>query len=165
MQLVDQDSFLKQLAALFESSKHHGSIWITQKRLSYDKEDTAMKAGQGADDPREYPCLLRVTNGRDVKFSTTVKSSEVQKFYQVYGALLKSSMTTLRKRDKKREKQRAEQVAARKKKLTEPVVINGPKRGNGRKKRQRQLKAALKQQEALNRSKGREETKSKAKAV
>ena len=33
------------------------------------------------------------------------------KFHVAYGALLKASFTTLRKRDKKREKQRAEQLA------------------------------------------------------
>ncbi len=38
-------------------------------------------------------------------------------------------MTTLRKRDKKREKQRAEEIARRKKKLSEPVVVEGKKRG------------------------------------
>ncbi|KAE9406155.1 signal recognition particle, SRP9/SRP14 subunit [Gymnopus androsaceus JB14] len=157
MKLVDHDSFLKQLVALFESTKNQGSIWITHKRLSYDKDDQAMKVEDGAEDPREYPCLLRVSDGGKVKFST--------KFYQAYGTLLKSSMTTLRKRDKKREKQRAEQAAARKQKLTEPVVIDGPKRGHGRRKRQRQVKAALKQQEALSKIKAREEASVKAKGA
>ncbi len=67
-------------------------------------------------------------------------------------------MTTLRKRDKKREKERAEKVALRKRRLAEPVVIEGPKRGSGRKKRQRRIKAALKQEEALKRE--QEKTKS-----
>lgn len=31
-----------------------------------------MKAGDGSLDTREYPCLLRATNGDDIKFSTTV---------------------------------------------------------------------------------------------
>ncbi|KAG6844482.1 hypothetical protein C0991_004177, partial [Blastosporella zonata] len=34
--------------------------------------------------------------------------------------------------DKKREKIRSEQAAQRKKKMMEPVVLDGPKRGNGR---------------------------------
>ncbi|KAJ3991365.1 signal recognition particle, SRP9/SRP14 subunit [Lentinula boryana] len=162
MQLVDHDTFLERLTALFESSKDQGSIWITHKRLSYNKEDLAMKVEGGAEDPRDYPCLLRVSNGDKVKFSTTVESAALPKFYQVYGALLKSSMTTLRKRDKKREKQRAEEAAARKKKFSEPVVVDGSKRGSGRRKRQRQVKAALKQQETLAKIKAKEEAKTKA---
>lgn len=74
-------------------------------------------------------------------------------------------MTTLRKRDKKREKQRAEEAAVRKKKLIEPVVIDGPKRGHGRRKRQRQVKAALKQQDALSKIKAKEEANVKAKGA
>ncbi|KAJ3861122.1 signal recognition particle, SRP9/SRP14 subunit [Lentinula novae-zelandiae] len=163
MQLVDHDTFLKQLVTLFESSKDQGSIWITHKRLCYDKEDTTMKVEDGVEDPHAYPCLLRVSNGDKVKFSTKVDSTDLFKFHQVYGALLKSCMTSLRKRDKKREKQRAEEAAARKKKLSEPVVVNGSKRGNGRRKRQRQIKAALKQQETLGKIKAKEEAKAKAK--
>jgi signal recognition particle subunit SRP14 len=57
-------------------------------------------------------------------------------------------MTTLRKRDKKREKQRAEEAARRKRRMTETIAIEGPKRGNGRRKRQRRIKAAVKQRES-----------------
>jgi signal recognition particle subunit SRP14 len=66
-------------------------------------------------------------------------------------------MTTLRKRDKKKEKQRSEEAARRKKRMTEPVKVEGPKRGNGRRIRQRKIKAALKQQEAQKNFKEREE--------
>ena len=71
-------------------------------------------------------------------------------------------MTTLRKRDKKREKQRAEQAARRKRRMTEPIVIEGPKRGSGRKKRQRRIKGVVKQQEAQRKAKEREEAKGKS---
>ena len=54
---------------------------------------------------------------------------------------------SLRKRDKKREKLRAERAALRKKKLEQDIVIEGPKRGNGRTKRQRRIKAARKLEE------------------
>lgn len=85
-----------------------------------------------------------------------VNPGELERFHVAYGALLKSSMTTLRKRDKKREKTRAEQAARRKKRMTENVTIRGPKRGNGRRIRQRQVKAALKQQESQSKFKERE---------
>ncbi|KAJ7641322.1 signal recognition particle, SRP9/SRP14 subunit [Roridomyces roridus] len=146
MELLDHDTVCPSASSLSE----HGSIWLTHKRLIHDGEDVAM-----ADDAREYPCLVRATNGT-IKFSTHVRSNELEKFHAVYGALLKSSMTTLRKRDKKREKQRAEEAALRKKKVLDAVVVDGPKRGNGRKKRQRQLKAQAKQQDSQRKAKERE---------
>ncbi|GLB43711.1 putative signal recognition particle 14kD protein [Lyophyllum shimeji] len=157
MQLVDNDTFLSQLTTLFNDSKEKGTIWLTHKRLSYDGEDATMADGESAEDTREYPCLLRVTDGGSNKFSTKVEPGQLEKFHAAYGALLKASMTTLRKRDKKREKTRAEEAAKRRKKMTEAVVVDGPKRGSGRRKRQRQMKAALKQQESQQRFKERGE--------
>ncbi|KAH7911628.1 signal recognition particle, SRP9/SRP14 subunit [Hygrophoropsis aurantiaca] len=158
MQLVDNTTFLAQLTALFESSKDSGTIWLTHKRLIRDGEDSVMQSG---DESKEYPCIVRVTNGQDAEFSTKVESSQLYKFHGAYGALLKASMTTLRKRDKKREKLRAEQLAQRKQRLAEPVVVSGPKRGNGRRKRQRLAKAAVKQEEKKERIQKREEAKGK----
>lgn len=67
----------------------------------------------------------------------------------------------LRKRDKKREKLRAERAAARKKKLAQDIVIEGPKRGNGRTKRQRRIKAAKKLDEARTRIRNAEAARAK----
>jgi signal recognition particle subunit SRP14 len=53
-------------------------------------------------------------------------------------------MATLRKRDKKREKLRAEALVKKKKRLTEEVIISGPKRGAGRRKRKRLIASAAK---------------------
>jgi signal recognition particle subunit SRP14 len=53
-------------------------------------------------------------------------------------------MSTLRKRDKKREKLRAEELARKKKRLTEAIAISGAKRGAGRKRRKRLITAAVK---------------------
>lgn len=135
-----------------------------------------------ADDTREYPCIIRATDGKEVKISTHVRtfprihgdftrsafitqitSGQLDKFLGAYGALLKSSMTTLRKRDKRREKVRAEKLAARKQRLAEPIPIEGPKRGNGRRKRQRGVKAALKQEAARQRIQEKQESKEKTK--
>jgi len=161
MQLVDHDTFLRRLTALFESSHDSGSIWLTHKRLTYDGDDAHMSSAD--DDTKEYPCLVRVTDGGETKFETKVQPGELEKFHHAYGALLKSSMSTLRKRDKKREKQRAEEIARRKRKLAEEIVIEGPKRGSGRKKRQRKIKAMQKQEDARKRSQEREEAKSRSK--
>jgi signal recognition particle subunit SRP14 len=89
-----------------------------------------------------------------------ITSGKLDKFLSAYGALLKSSMSTLRKRDKKREKLRAEKIAARKQRLAEPIPIEGPKRGSGRKKRQRRIK----QEAARLRVQEKQEGKEKGKA-
>ncbi|KAI0368920.1 signal recognition particle, SRP9/SRP14 subunit [Pilatotrama ljubarskyi] len=163
MQLVDNDTFLKQLLALFESKAKSGSIWLTHKRLTHEGGDAHMKSEE--DEAKEFPCLVRVTDGKQVKVSTVVRPSDLEKFHAAYGALLKSSMsTTLRKRDKKREKQRAEEAARKKRRLQEEIAIAGPKRGNGRRKRQRKIKQALKLEESKKKAQERDEAKARAKA-
>ncbi|KAF9225194.1 signal recognition particle, SRP9/SRP14 subunit, partial [Gyrodon lividus] len=156
MQLVDNDTFIKHLSALFESTKDKGSaIWLTHKRLTHDGED--VKMSDDTTSTQEYPCLIRATDGKNANFSTHVSSADLDKFHTAYGTLLKLSFTTLRKRDKKREKQRAEQLAKRKQRIAELVIVNGPKRGNGRRKRQRQVKAAARQEQARERAAKKEE--------
>ncbi|KAH9953367.1 signal recognition particle SRP9/SRP14 subunit [Russula dissimulans] len=156
MQLVDNDTFLSRLSSLFQSSKEHGTIWLTHKRLTHDGDDVTMYS---ADDTREYPCIIRATDGKETNISTHITSGQLDKFLGAYSALLKSSMSTLRKRDKKREKLRAEKQAARKQRLAEPILIEGPKRGSGRKKRQRRVKAASKQEAARQRIQEKQGTK------
>jgi signal recognition particle subunit SRP14 len=145
--------------------------------VTHDGDDVTMGV---ADDTREYPCIIRATDGKDVSFSTHVRtilinssqfqswtfssqitSGQLDTFLNAYGALLKSSMSTLRKRDKRREKVRAEKLAARKQRLAEPVSIEGSKRGKGRRKRQRRVKAALKQEAARQRMHEKQEAKEK----
>ena len=92
-----------------------------------------------------------------------VMPTELDRFFNVYGNLLKSSMNTLRKRDKKREKLRADKATARKQRLAKDVVVEGSKRGNGRRKRQRKVKAAEKREEARKRMQEREDAKNKTK--
>ncbi|KIJ61392.1 hypothetical protein HYDPIDRAFT_42619 [Hydnomerulius pinastri MD-312] len=154
MQLVDNNTFLRQLTSLFEATKDKGTVWLTHKRLTHDGDDAAM-----SDASTQYPCLIRLTNGKQTNFSTHVQPSDLLKFHAAYGALLKSSLGTLRKRDKKLQKLRAEAVAKRKARLASPVVVTGPKRGNGRRKRQRLAKAAMKQEETRERAAKREEGK------
>lgn len=132
--------------------------------VTYDGEDAVMSNGTEEGGDGEYPCLIRATDGKKIQFSTRVcrqvllpvqrlltqviqvEPGELEKFHAIYGSLLKSSMSSLRKRDKKREKQRAEVAAARKRKLAETIIVQGPKRGNGRRKHQRSVKAALRQE-------------------
>ncbi|KIY65938.1 signal recognition particle, SRP9/SRP14 subunit [Cylindrobasidium torrendii FP15055 ss-10] len=158
MQLVDSETFLQNLQKLFAKSQDTGSIWLTHKRLTHDGENATIT--EGADDSREYQCLVRLSDGGKYKYETKVSSAEVFKFNTAYGTLLKASFTQLRKRDKKREKQKADELARKKQKLAEPVIVDGKKRGAGRRKRQRQLKAAGKQQTAVERAKAKEMARS-----
>jgi len=134
-------------------------------------------------DSNEYQCLVRVTDGKKNRFSTRVcvmiisssgsyysiliqvGSGELLKFQAHYGSLLKASMTTLRKRDKKQERLRSEEAAKRKKKMTEPVILDGPKRGKGRRTHQRKVKALLKQEESQKKYREREEARKKSEAT
>jgi signal recognition particle subunit SRP14 len=90
-----------------------------------------------------------------------VEPDELLEFHAHYGSLLKASMTTLRKRDKKREKSRSEEAAKRKQRMTEPIILDGQKRGKGRRKRQRKIRALLKQQASQKKHKERDEPKKK----
>ncbi|KAI0673839.1 signal recognition particle, SRP9/SRP14 subunit [Trametes maxima] len=162
MQLVDNETFFRQLSALFESSAKSGSIWLTHKRFTYEGGDAHMSSE--SDDTKEFPCLVRVTDGKEAKFSTVVQPSDLDRFHATYGSVLKSSMTSLRKRDKKREKLRAEEAARKKRRLQEEIAVEGPKRGAGRRKRQRKIKAALRLEESKKKAQEREEAKARAKS-
>jgi len=143
MELLDNNTFLERLADLFRSTKEKGSVWLTHKRFHYDGGDAVMDAA--GEDDREYPVLLRATDG-EKNISTRINPSELETFHAVYGTLLKSNMANMRKRDRKREKLRAELKAQRQKKLFEEIKVDGAKRGAGRSKRQRKEKALRKQQ-------------------
>ncbi|KAG9085414.1 hypothetical protein FRC06_003603 [Ceratobasidium sp. 370] len=159
MELVENDVFLTRLAELFNKcNTSKGSVWLTHKRLTYEPNGPPERAG----DDREYPCLVRAVDGRNVKFSTTVSSAQLPKFHTAYSTLLRQSMPGLRKRDKKKEKAKAEQAAARRTKFETDVVVTGAKRGKGRAKRQRQVKAAIKQQETRRLIAERQQSRQKA---
>lgn len=167
-----------QLRSLVRSSSPHGHPCP----VLHEGGDSHMSSED--DQSKDFPCLVRVTDGNERKFSTVVgavyiisvipviqrsthpqvQPAELEKFHAAYGNMLKSSMTTLRKRDKKREKQRAEDAARKKRRLQEDIAIEGSKRGAGRRKRQRKVKAALKLEEAKKRAQEREEAKARTKS-
>jgi len=159
--LADKDTFLSRLGSLFEATKGTHAIWITHKRLTYEGEDSAMTSPPEEADEKEYPCIIKVTDGKDFKLSTIINPDELEAFHASYGAILKSSMTTLKKRDKKKEKARHEQALLRRRKLEEEIKIEGPKRGAGRRKRQRRVHAIIKQEEAKRKMAERDEARAK----
>ena len=91
-----------------------------------------------------------------------ISSAELPTFHLAYSALLKTSMATLKRRDRKREKHRSDKIAAKKKRMEEDVLIEGPKRGNGRKKRVRRVKQAMRQEEERKAAAKRTEKREKA---
>jgi len=159
--LVDKATFLSKLASLFEATKEKHAIWITHKRLTYEGEDTPMASPPDEADEKEYPCIIKATDGKDLKLSTIINPDELEAFHASYGALLKSSMTTLKKRDKKKEKARHEQAVLRRRRLEEEIKVIGPKRGAGRRKRQRRAHAIIKQEEAKQKMAERDEARAK----
>ena len=81
--------FLKQVSTLFESSSKSGSIWLTHKRRAgtpwsattcmtyalavlHEGADAHIKTEDDTD--KEYPCLIRLTDGKETKFSTVVST-------------------------------------------------------------------------------------------
>ena len=49
--------------------------------------------------------------------------------------------------------------------MTEPIVLDGPKRGKGRRTHQRKVKALLKQEESQKKYREREEARMKSEAT
>ncbi|PSK56772.1 hypothetical protein B9Z65_6396 [Elsinoe australis] len=117
--------FFTQLTAVLSSraQEGHGSIWLTQKRLSYEnlEQPDPVKV---ADDPlwdthppNPLPILIRATDGKSlvdkaskkknkdkVKLSTMVQPDELDGFYARYAEVCKAGMTALKKRDRSKRK-------------------------------------------------------------
>lgn len=70
-------------------------------------------------------------------------------------------MTTLKKRDKKKERARLEKAELRRQQLATDVQFTKPKRGAGRRRFQRQMKAAIKQAAAREKQSERDEVRAK----
>ncbi|GAA5914895.1 hypothetical protein JCM5296_001703 [Sporobolomyces johnsonii] len=122
--------FLERLAALFESRKDKGSVFITQKRFTYNDGTSATAAPAtsasahveaGDDDvamtvspsssstspQTEYPLLVRATDGRSkkdikVKLSTIVHPSAYATFTDHYTSLLRSQLSSALRPKRKR---------------------------------------------------------------
>ncbi|MCJ1392401.1 hypothetical protein MMC18_005268 [Xylographa bjoerkii] len=111
---LSTDEFFIRLAELFETRRKadHGSVFLTQKRLSYGSVST--NETQTVDDifadlhpASPLPVLMRATNGKPkdetgekVKLSTVVQPEALETFYIRYAEVWKSGMHGLRKRDR-----------------------------------------------------------------
>jgi signal recognition particle subunit SRP14 len=122
--------FFTQLANLFEynSKKGHGTVYLTQKRLTYDNVEIPSPT-KVLDDPlwdlhpeHPVPVLIRASNnkstkrsGKDrpgtarknidkIRISTVVQPDLIEAFYSRYAEACKTGMGALKKRDRKKGK-------------------------------------------------------------
>ncbi|GAA5984971.1 hypothetical protein JCM5350_000085 [Sporobolomyces pararoseus] len=176
---LSNEVFLERLAELFEARKEKGSVFLTSKRMTYEEpieatttegEDTQMKE-DGAEQPtaststssraeeKEYPLIMRATDGKGkkdikVKLSTIVQPQDYLSFTEQYTTILRSSLSSSLRPKRKRTAPKSASKSKSKAKSTGttttagggggavvgfrpnlPKVV-GPRRGNGRKKRQ-----------------------------
>ncbi|CBY02176.1 hypothetical protein IAQ61_006765 [Plenodomus lingam] len=123
---LSNEEFFSRLAHLFEytRTKGHGSVYLTQKRLTFDTSSSPPSPAKVADDPlwdthpeQPLPILIRASNngsdrkkGTDrkdiekIKLSTVVKPDDLDSFYARYAEACKIGMSGLKKRDKKKAK-------------------------------------------------------------
>ncbi|KXJ90672.1 signal recognition particle 14kD protein [Microdochium bolleyi] len=119
MGVLTNDEFFAQLAQLFDATKgkDHGSIFLVQKRLSYDQPlpDAPQDGAFPDTSPASpLPILIRATNGKSkdrktkrVKLSTVVTPDALPSFFDKYSDVCKAGMTTLKPRDRSKNKRKA----------------------------------------------------------
>ncbi|KUJ10612.1 signal recognition particle, SRP9/SRP14 subunit [Mollisia scopiformis] len=126
---LSNDDFFLRLSELFDErrQKNHGSIHLTQKRMSYgadgDVESPEPSTAQPFPDltpSKPLPIIIRATNGKSkekrdkkVKLSTIVDVDALEGFYSKYAEVCKLGMSGLKKRDRSKAK---EKLKAKKKK-------------------------------------------------
>ncbi|EMR63059.1 putative signal recognition particle 14kd protein [Eutypa lata UCREL1] len=124
MARLSNDEFFAKLVQLFDSrkGKDHGSIFLTQKRLSHDQplpEATSDTIFPDLHPPQPMPVLVRATNGKSkdrrkekVKLSTVVDADALPAFFERYADVCKAGMTTLKPRDRSKRKGKAKKKKA-----------------------------------------------------
>ncbi|CED85596.1 Signal recognition particle, subunit Srp14 [Phaffia rhodozyma] len=166
--VVSNEEFLVKLQSLLGTTEKAGSVWITQKRLTW-QDPSVMETVEEDESKRTWSCAIKASDGK-TKFTTHVPSTSLDTFSTSYGTLLKASFAPhLRKRDKKKEKSKAE-ILVRERKRLEVVVQKGlpdetGKRGKGRGRHQRKVKALRKAEAALSKIVGKEERKKQGDAA
>ncbi|KAK5171638.1 signal recognition particle 14kD protein [Cryomyces antarcticus] len=117
---LSNEEFFTQLSSLFDtrSKKEHGSIYLTQKRLTYDLTSALSTLTKSPDDPlwdlhpsNPLPILIRATDGKSkdkkkekAKLSTVVRPDELEGFYARYAECCRAGMQALKKRDRSKRK-------------------------------------------------------------
>ncbi|KAK0101490.1 hypothetical protein ONS95_006660 [Cadophora gregata] len=119
---LSNDDFFLRLSELFDErrQKDHGSIYLTQKRMTYG-EDTDVSSPEATSEapfpdqnpPQPLPIIIRATNGKSkanrdkkVKLSTIVEVIALEGFFAKYAEVCKLGMSGLKKRDRSKAKEK-----------------------------------------------------------
>ncbi|CZT14517.1 uncharacterized protein RCC_00494 [Ramularia collo-cygni] len=124
---LSSDEFFAQLTTLLASAqqKGHGSIYLVQKRLTYNTPaplPTSENPLADLNPASPLPILIRATDGKSqsqdrkekkkkVKISTVVQPEELDGFYQKYAEVCKAGMQSLKKRDRSKRKKGKKKAA------------------------------------------------------
>lgn len=123
---LSTEEFFIKLSALLDSNreKGHGSIYLTQKRMTFSTDSASSTPAKVADDPLwdthpENPLsvIVRASNSKSskakdgsrnnipkTKFSTIVQPDALDGFYARYAETCKAGMSALKKRDRTKRK-------------------------------------------------------------
>lgn len=126
--LSNQDFFIR-LSSLFDAcrDKNHGSIYLTQKRLTYDENEDALNDKSilsplhDLKPSKPLPILIRASNGKSgkkksekIKLSTVVEANNLEGFFTTYMEICKLGASRMKKRDRSKAK---EKLKAKKKQI------------------------------------------------
>ncbi|PSN64258.1 signal recognition particle, SRP9/SRP14 subunit [Corynespora cassiicola Philippines] len=123
---LTNDEFFTRLTNLFEHNrkKGHGTVYLTQKRVTFAIEEFSPSPAKVLDDPlwdthpeNPVPVLIRASNNKSTKrpgtereniekisLSTIVQPDQLDGFYARYAEACKAGMSGLKKRDRKKGK-------------------------------------------------------------
>jgi len=123
---LSTEEFFTKLSALLESNreKGYGSIYLTQKRMTFSTDSAPSTPAKVADDPlwdthpdNPLPVIVRASNSKSskakdgsrknvpkTKFSTIVQPDALDGFYARYAETCKAGMSALKKRDRTKRK-------------------------------------------------------------
>ncbi|KAF2477942.1 signal recognition particle, SRP9/SRP14 subunit [Lindgomyces ingoldianus] len=123
---MSNDEFFAKLTNLFELNrkKGHGSVYLTQKRMTIPPDTDGSSPAKVLDDPlwdthpeNPLPIIVRANNNKSskqpgtdredvnkIKISTLVQPDQLDAFYVRYAEVCKAGMSGLKKRDKKKKK-------------------------------------------------------------
>ena len=103
MVLLDQDSFLTQLTRMLANSRTSGTVYVTFKRCIPGAKTTEKATPEAL---AKVGCLVRAA-GAHQKISCMITPEKRGRFMQSYGNILKVSLDSLKKREKKKSIEKA----------------------------------------------------------
>jgi len=131
MKLLENNPFLSELEKLFDKSKTSGSVFITVKRY---KPPVSKKKGETKKEEtpdEQFPCLVRATNGKKIKFSTLVNPHDLLRFQSNYMGVLKLK-TVLKKQKREKSKSKAKDKPKEKKLPTSTTAAPADQKTSGK---------------------------------